>query len=305
MKKAIVIISYILLATIMVSCVNTANLDGTKENDLPPESSKEYIIYSYPSAGGSLNDEQGAVDITFKDAETKIFSFAGKTEIEKPRDADNQLTFQLNGETYSLEYSRSYETKLSSSNKFNSYSKFNTYRSDDIYADTRASTNELLLFINFDKTDLKATGDLTEDEAKRIAESTILSLYGEDVKNEYIYATTVYTDSQSVRHYTVVHRKYVWGTPTNDEIQISVNMRGEVVGINAKNLGLFSHAEEQVEKKAIADAISVLEKTYSNNWSILAKTLILDSEGDYYIYAQLARKNTDGIDALGVYINVV
>lgn len=53
---------------------------------------------------------------------------------------------------------------------------------------------------------LKVTGDLTKDEANTIAETTILSLYGEEVKNEYTYEDTVYTDTELTVQYTVVYR---------------------------------------------------------------------------------------------------
>ena len=208
MKKILAIISYVLLAATMVSCANTSNMDGTKENDLPTETSKDYVIYYYPSAGELIKDELGTVDIPFKDAETKVFSFSSKTEINKPSDANNQHTFKLNGKTYSLEYSRTYETALSSSNTLKDYSKFNSYKSDTIRVDTRVSTNELLFFTNLDENDLKATGDMTEDEANAIAEATILSLYGEELKKEYTYENTVYTDTELTVQYTVVYRRY-------------------------------------------------------------------------------------------------
>ena len=103
----------------------------------------------------------------------------------------------------------------------------------------------------------------------------------------------------------MVYRKYVWGTPTNDAIQISVNRNGEVVGVNAKYLGMYSLAENQIEKEAIANAISKLEATFSKAWTINTTTLIIDAEGDYYISAQLSRTNAEEIEAFEVYINVI
>lgn len=304
MKKIFALISYILLATVMASCANISDLAGTGENDLSAEP-KDYVIYYYPAAGEEFKDEQDSIDITFKDAETKIFSFSGKTEISKPSNADNQQTLVLNGKTYSLQYSKTYETALSSSNTLKAYSKFNSYKGDTIRADTRVSTNELLFFANLDENDLKATGDMTEDEAKNIAEATILSLYGETMQQEYTYEKTVYTNTELTIQYTVVYRKYVWDTPTNDAIQISVNMNGEVVSVNAKSLGMYSLTENQIEKKAIADAISKLESIFSKSWTIGTTTLILDAEGDYYISAQLSRVDVEEVEAMVVYINVI
>lgn len=303
LKKIFTIIGCILFATVMTSCTNTSDLGVDTKNDLPVEPN-DYVIYCYPATGEMIKVEQDSTDITFKDAETKVFSFSSKTEISKPSNVDNQKTLELNGKTYSLQYSRTYETALSSSNTFKDYSQFNAYKNDTIRADTRVSTNELLFFTNLDENDLQATGDLTESEAKNIAEATIRSLYGETVQQAYTYEQTIYTDTELAVQYTVVYRKYVWGTPTNDAIQISVNRNGEVVGVNAKYLGMYSLAENQIEKEAIADAISKLEATFSKTWIINNTTLIIDAEGDYYISAQLSRTNAEEVEALEVYINV-
>lgn len=302
MKKVFKIISYILLTTVLASCAN--NLENAKENNSSTEP-KNYVIYSNTADGESFKEEQDSIEITFKDAGTKVFTFSRKTKISKPSDADDQQTLELNGKTYSLQYSRTYETELSSSKNFKEYSKFNTYESDMIRVDTRVATNELLFFANLDQNDSIVTGDMTEDKAKIIADSTILSLYGESAQQEYTYETTVYTNSQLMVEYTVVYRKYVWGIPTNDAIQISVNMKGEVVAVNARSLGMFSLAESQIEKKAIEDAISTLQATFSENWTIGTTTLVLDAEGDYYISAKIFRKNTQGIEAMEVYINLI
>ena len=292
-----------LFATVMASCTSTSDLVVDTKNDLPVEP-KDYVIYCYPAAGEIIGDKLDSTDITFEDAETKAFSFSGKTEISKPSNVDKQKTLELNGKTYSLQYSGTYETALSSSNALKDYSQFNAYKNDTIRADTRVSTNELLFFADLDENDLQAPGDLTESEAKNIAEATIRSLYGETVQQAYTYEQTIYTDMEPAVQYTVVYRKYVWETPTNDAIQISVNRNGEVVGVNAKYLGMYSLAENQIEKETIADAISKLEATFSKTWVIDTPTLIIDAEGDYYISAQLSRTNAEEVEALEVYINL-
>lgn len=285
---------------------STTDLDGSKDNSLSAEP-KEHVIYCYAGAGVAFIDKSGS-SVKFEEAERKVFSFSSKSEISKPSDADDQRTLALNGKEYSLHYSKSYETALSSSNDFQNYSKFNSYKDGTITAETRVSTNELLFFSNVDENVRNTIGDITENEAKNIASETILSLYGEIVQREYAYETTIFTDTDSTVQYTVVYRKYVWGTPTNDAIQISINMKGDIVSINAKHLGMFSLAENQIQKTAITDAISTLEATFSEYWNIFDTRLVLDAEGDYYIYAQLSRKNVEAIEAIEVmevYINII
>ena len=280
------------------------NEDETESNGSLSAEPKEHVIYCYAGAGVAFIDKSGS-SVKFEEAERKVFSFSRRNEISKPSDADDQRTLVLNGKEYSLHYSRSYETAFSSSNDFQNYSKFNSYKDGTITAETRVSTNELLFISNVDENVRNAIGDITENEAKNIASETILSLYGETAQLEYAYETTIFTDNDSTVQYTVVYRKYVWGTPTNDAIQISINMKGDIVSINALNLGMFSLAENQIQKTAITDAISTLEATFSEHWDIFDTRLVLDAEGDYYIYAQLSRKNVEAIEVMVVYINII
>ncbi len=82
--------------------------------------------------------------------------------------------------------------------------------------------------------------------------------YGESAKNDYLYETAVFTDTELTVHYTIVYRKFVWGIPTSEAIQISVNLKGDIVGVNAKSLGLFSGSETELKKEELENAISAI-----------------------------------------------
>lgn len=150
-----------------------------------------------------------------------------------------------------------------------------------------------------------APGDLTEDEAIAIADATVLSVYGAAISDEYTYETTAnYADSLL---YCVVYRRYVWGIPSLDSIQIAMNLKGEVISINARYLGMFSDAQECIEKESIDAAVSQLHSTYST-WTFTTTMLTVDQNGDYYIFATMYRSNPDaleGVDLMEVYINVI
>ena len=264
----------------------------------------QYVIYCYPSVGDLNIQETVSHQVSFQNAGTKDFSFATKTETERPDGTPDEQTIELNGKLYSGQYSRTYETAIAASHLFGSYGRFHTYRNDIGYMDFRASDNKLMLFVNFDEEMNTAHGNVTEEEAESIADSVLLSVYGENAAKEYAYDTTLYTDSPLGVYYTVVYRKHVLGVPTRDAIQISVNRRGEIVGINAKYLGMFSLAEEQLTKQDIDDAIAVLQETFAAKWTILTTSLVLDTEGRYYISASLARTGSQGTEAEMVYITV-
>lgn len=259
------------------------------------------ILTSCASTGGS----EGSYNVYYGEPESKNFSLSGKTEITKPKDIEEQKTIDLNGKIYSLQYHKTYETAISGVKKIDKYSKYVTYKNESVYADIQLETGMLLMFCNLDEDVRTRSGNLTEDEARVIADSTLLSVYGTFTQEEYEYETTVYSDTDFVR-YTIVYRKYVWGVPSKDAIQISVNMNGDVVAINAKYLGLFSFAESQISKEDIDGAISTLYETCSDRWSIGAETLIIDAEGDYYISARLYNnKNGNKFETpIEVYVNV-
>ena len=264
----------------------------------------QYVIYCDPSVGDLNIQETVSHQVSFQNADTKDFSFATKTKVERPDGTSDEQTIELNGKLYSGQYSRTYETAIAASHLFGRYGRFHTYRNDIGYMDFRASDNKLMLFVNYDEETNTAHGNVTEAEAESIADSVLLSVYGENASEEYAYDTTLYTDSPLGVHYTVVYRKHVLGVPTQDAIQISVNRRGEIVGINAKYLGMFSLAEEQLTKQDIDDAIAVLQETFAAKWTILTTRLVLDTEGRYYISASLARTGSEGTGAEMVYITV-
>ena len=250
-------------------------------------------------------EEMQAENVLFENAPHKDFSFAHKINTERPSGTPDERTLILNGKTYSGQYSRTYETALAASEFFESYGRFHTYRSDTVSMDFRASTGELMLFTNFDEAARTARGDLTEREAKEITDALLRSLYGEEAAAEYPHDTTLFTDSELGVFYSVVYRKQVWGMPTKDAIQISVNMQGEILGINAKYLGLYSLAETRLTEKNISDALAVLKSAFSQNWSILDTKLVMDAEGEYFLSALLAKSTPQGTDAIEVYISVL
>ena len=294
MKKTILLLGCILLIVFLTSC------DG-RNSDISNEQVR-YVIYSYSSAAEENANDATSGNIAFESADKKVFSFSSRTEINRPADAAEQHILELNGKSYSLYYDKSYETAISKSKDHKEYGQFNAYENDKISAYTRFSTNDLLLFTNLDENLRTAKGDLTEEEARGIADSALLSLYGETAKQEYAYETAVFTDTRLGTHYTVVYRKFVWDVPTNDSIQITVNMNGDIIGVNAKHFGMFSSSESQVSSEELQNAISVIKEKYSEKWTIGAVQLVLDSEGDYYIYAQLSRTATE--EAVEIYINV-
>ena len=76
-------------------------------------------------------------------------------------------------------------------------------------------------------------------------------MYGEAILEEYRQDNVIRTNNQLKNSYTVLYTKYVYGLRTLDDIEISINMQGEIIGINALYLGVFNNIEKELNKEQI------------------------------------------------------
>jgi hypothetical protein len=266
---------------------------------------KTYRIYLGSSASVDAVDIKNSSDrVSFEDASQKIFSFSRDTIFDNSALVGTTRKLNIGDKSYSLTYSKSYRTKLYSSEKFKPYAEFITFKADDISVYYRADDGALIFFSDLNVGNLTVSGELTEDGAKTLALNTIISLYGENVAREYVLDDIVFTDTPLTQAYTVVYTKYVYDMPTNDKIQLSFNMQGDLVTVNAKLLGVYDDATDHLSQKQIDEAKAVLNEALADDWSILTVTLVIDSLGDYYLKVQTAKTTANGIAATELFIGI-
>ena len=274
-------------------------------NTEAPTTEKTYRIYLGASASAEIVDIKNSSDrVSFEDASQKTFSFSRDTIFDNSDLVGTTRKLNIGDKSYSLTYSKSYRTKLYSSEKFKPYAEFITFKADDLSVYYRADDGALIFFSDLNVGNLTVSGELTEDGAKALALDTIISLYGESVAREYILDDIVFTDTPLTKAYTVVYTKYVYDTPTNDKIQLSYNMQGDLVTVNAKLLGVYDDATDHLSQKQIDEAKAVLNEALADDWSILTVTLVIDSLGDYYLKAQAAKTTEVGISAAELFIDI-
>ncbi len=310
MKKILMIFCFCLITGLLISCKTVETETSAGEDN---KSQVKYTIYYSSSDAANFTNSSSSSEVEYKLANEKLFSPYKETETDKSVNAAEQLSVELNGKTYILPYDLSYKTDLATTENFEKYGKFDSYKneSDKTYAVVRSDTNELLRFRIGGKNIASTDTRITENEAKKIASSVFSSLYG-SISAEYPYSFTIFTDEQYAVLYTVVYQKYVYGIPTDDTIQININMKGEVYSIRAIQLGMFSSAEDELKKEDIENAISVLNQKFSDRYTLGDVKLVVDSMGDYYIYAMPLRKASDSVkddtqplfEPFSVYINV-
>ena len=280
MKKSILmIISFLMIATMLVACAGKA---------------PTYVFYASSVAaegeGSSLLVD--ASKLTVKPASTKVFSFAKQTAIEKPSGVDDTRSFKINGQTYTAQYERSYTTDLAEG-KLSSLGSLSRYDvNEDIRVEFRNKSGELVFFSDKTKDVRNVDGNMTKEQAKNYADAALLSIYGEDVQNTYKHSDTVYTDDGIDIKYSVVYSRYVYDYKTDDTIQITLNRKGDVIAVNAKKMGTFANAEKDMNKKDIEDAIAAARENLSDSWETSYNLLVVDSNGDYYVNMGLIK--TDG-----------
>ncbi len=279
--------------------------DGSDVTTEAPTTEKTYRIYLGASASAETVDIKNSSDrVSFEDASQKTFSFSRDTIFDNSDLVGTTRKLNIGDKSYSLTYSKSYRTKLYSSEKFKPYAEFITFKADDLSVYYRADDGALIFFSNLNVGNLTVSGELTEDGAKALALDTIISLYGESVAREYVLDDIVFTDTPLTKAYTVVYTKYVYDIPTNDKIQLSYNMQGDLVTVNAKLLGVYDDATDHLSPKQINEAKAVLNEALADDWSILTVTLVIDSLGDYYLKAQTAKTAADGIAAAELFIGI-
>ena len=296
MKKHTIWISTILAMVLLLSSCRLFERENTA-----------YTIYYTSFLSGTLTDtnKMGST-VKFKNVEQKDFSHVSRTESIINHKVETERSITVNGKSFPVFYQETWENSLISSRKYKKYGSYDSYRNGGVFAEIRGETNELIFFLNLDVNNKVPAGDMTEADAKQLAESVITSLYGTDTLQEYRYETTFCSRDEHRDEYTVLYIKYVWDIPTDEQINVTMNMNGEISCVNAKLLGLYSTAEKDLSKTDIENATQALQQSLPENWAIMDPSLILDSEGDYYIKAFVydTKPTSEGIEGSTVYINV-
>ena len=274
MKKFIILILSLILSVTMISCNN-----GGKEIE---QKDKEYLIYPannyYENPLVLENKENSNVKVS---SGRKKFYLETSGPLERDSKAKDTYTYEVGKEKNILNFEETFKMGAKKLNKYQGEGR--------LYIEADAATGEIA-FLRTNADRRTEEGNLSEEQAKKIAEETICGLYGSNVLKEYKHWITTTKDSC----YYVAYSKYVYGILTNDDIEIGINMKGEIVSINARYKGILAGIEKEVSQKDIESALAALKEFLGDSWTIDDfKQIVTDSEGDYYINAFI-RRTVDG-----------
>lgn len=265
------------------------NIHTEKEN-------KEYVIYladSYSYDPLIIESKENAkVKVS---SEQKQFYLSTSDTLERDENAPDTFVCNIGADEITFNFKKTYEM---------GERKLNKYEAEDwTCIEIDAITGELAFFSS--KSGLKKEdGDLSEEQAKKIAEETIYKLYGSNTLNEYKHSITTKVE-EDMKFYALCYSKYVHGLLTTDDIEICVNMKGEVTSINALYKGTLAGIEDEVSQKDIEDALLAVEEYFGDKWIIDDfKQIVSDSQGDYYINAFIRRTVDGEVQSETIYINI-
>ena len=294
MKKVIMLIVALSLSIIMISC-NKDNKE-TQDNQETEKENKEYAIYladSYSYDPLTLESKENAkVKVS---SEQKQFYLSKSDTLERDENAPDAFVYNIGADEITCNFQKTYEMGSK---------KLNRYMSEESTTiDIDVITGEIV-FLSSNVERAKKDGELSEEQAEKIAEETICKLYGSNTLNGYKHWITTKKE-ENRKIYSVVYSKYLHGILTNDDIEIRINMKGEVVSINALYKGTLLGIENEVSQKDIEDALSAVADFFGDKWTIDDyKEIVSDSQGDYYIRTFVYRMVDGARQSETIYINI-
>ena len=294
MKKVIMLLVALSLSIVMISC-NKDNKE-TQDNQETEKENKEYAIYladSYSYDPLTLESKENAkVKVS---SEQKQFYLSTSDALERDENAPDTFVYNIGADEITCNFQETYEMGSK---------KLNRYMSEESTTiDIDVITGEIV-FLSSNVERAKKDGELSEEQAEKIAEETICKLYGSNTLNGYKHWITTKKE-ENRKIYSVVYSKYLHGILTNDDIEIRINMKGEVVSINALYKGTLLGIENEVSQKDIEDALSAVADFFGDKWTIDDyKEIVSDSQGDYYIRTFVYRMVDGERQSETIYINI-
>lgn len=292
MLKKSLLIAIVCICMILLCGCNTDTPDITEEPT-------EEIVQPTEEAV-----ERGPVNHTVHDdASEKDFSFNGREKVNRPTNTPDSASVKIDNKTYEFSYFDSVKLfSASETSKFKDRAIVNRYRNDTRSVELLKGSNKLVFFFT-DVSERVKEGSFTEEEAVEAAKAVIAELYGADAIEEY--SRIQFADNGEPKEkYSIGFSKKIFGYDTNDHITVNFDMAGNLVSLNAYKFGIMHGAEKDLTQEEIEKAIAYVNDTFSDDWNVSTPSVVVDTEGDYYIEVGISRKVGDIIQAMQIHVNI-
>lgn len=275
--------------TIYASFVSVDVSPGVPDGSIgPPPDIQPDTPNDSPPSEGNTTPSVNYIDISDLD-----FSYSHRNNFVNSSAAPSvELSFA--GRELYAEYSRSFTNSLYQNDdpQLQLLGSFDDYRGDNYSVRIRQQDGGITFFVYFDDRDVG--GNLTEQQAKEMADAFVTEQFGEGFLTEYAAQSIVPSSDNRKRTISVAYTKTICGYNTTDRVIVTYNMRGEIVGYNANTKGVFYAAYDVITPEAIAAAEEYLLSHVSSEWHIGEKKLVMDAGGTFYLYVGMI-KYQDGL----------
>lgn len=280
MKKNRFILSF--LALLLIFCFASCNHIATT-------SSAEYepIFLSVLSENTSdkFRDE-------FKDAEQ--YGLCVSTSIDVVSNIEQKiLKNPLNNQNMEYSYSECLYKNSTSKEIGTHYSVYDIYKTEDTELGILRGTN-LICYYFCSQSDADNVVQITDKEAKSIADTFVISMVGNDIFSE-LENVSVKVDTSGTFAYVVNYTRLTNGHKTDENITVFISKSGIVKGYNAYNLCKYDTLKEMFDNDKIEFAketlINKINSMGLNSIETNDAIITTDVDGKLYIKINLSYKN--------------
>ncbi len=310
-----VILLIVLSSFITVASCNDLKSSNNSEDPTDKQFKLEMYVGSYGTDNSdvsnfadsnTVNSDNALIkDLSeFKNAFTSTASQNKQTNSEAPK----SKTVTFNNKSVVLNYSHSYNDNIAkaSNKELAMCGKYDRYtiktETDSIIASYRQNSNLLLYYLDMKNSNV--AGETTENDAITIANKAFVDLYGSDIFGKFTFEQILPAGNQTTNGYYVQYIKYLHGYKTEEEVSFQINLKGQLVGVNASKLNTFDFVGTDITKSEIDSANTAVRSMLKTNSTIVNSYLTADEEGKCYIYLLVEPEGESLDKAQEIYVKV-
>ncbi len=246
------------------------------------------------------NKENEKYSLEIDDVDSFKLGF-GNVDLTDNDNAEKEISIVFNNRSYLLPYTQTHKNAVADcdNSDLSRHGIVNRYSNEYIICDIRQDSGKISFFSDLSPDIALADGTMTDDEAIAAAAAFCNDYFTSEVMSDYTFEISSYTEGMVSKCYTVMYRRYIHGYKTDETITIGVNLKGDIMSVNAMKMNSFDGANEFISAEAVSNAENAIE-SYLPGSILTVRNLTVGSDGKYYLVASCS---IDG-EILDAYISI-
>ena len=300
-KRVLLSLLALLLFVCLTSCAsNTTSLkESTSEGEdalnpantetgILPESETVFLIVMSDNTSDQLKD-------VFKDANE--YGVYGSASREVLKDLEKHtLKNPMNNRSLEYSYSECLYKNKSTQAYGTHYSIYDIYKTEDTEIGVLHNAG-LICYYYSNQSSEDSVAQLTDAEAKSVADAFILSIVGDDIFVAFDNVS-VKADASGVFSHVVNYTRLTNGQRTDENMTVYIDKSGTVVGYNGYNVCKYDTLKEKFDSNKIDSAkVSLTRKINSlglKNIKMNDPIITTDADGSLYVRIDFSYENEYG-----------